>query len=98
MSKFHPEPPTRGAASPISECLNLHPLLLFGMNPLFFGPLGVSCVPGMKNLIKEAPLHLIDFRHPHVVGSPGRLGDLVVAVDVLYGGQHLLSPPFSRDT
>src|SRR5215212_4183247 len=83
------------AAPPTSECLHLHPLLPFGMDPLFFDPLGISCLPGMKNLIEEAHLHLFLARHPHVVGGPGRLRDLVVAVDVLLGGQHLRTPPFS---
>src|SRR5215208_2837587 len=71
------------------------------MNPLFIGPLGISRLPGMKDLIEEAPLHLFLARHPNVVGSPGRLGDLVVAVHMLLGGkhlggQHLRTPPFAR--
>ncbi len=86
-----------GAAPLTSECLHLHPQLLFGMNPIFFDPLGVSRLPGMKNLIEEAPLPLLFARHPHVVGSLGRLRDLVVAVDVLFGGQHLQTTPFFKN-
>src|SRR5215204_302142 len=71
------------------------------MYPPFLKPLGISGVPRIKNLIKEAPLHLFLSRDPHVVGCPGRLGDLVVAIHVLFGGhylggQHLQASPFSR--
>src|SRR3712207_1705238 len=63
------------------------------MSPLSFSPLRVSRVPGMKNLIEEASLHFVLARHPHVVGGPKRLGDLVVAFDVLLiGSKHLRSP------